>query len=164
MLYPLRRFMTNPLLIISQRLIHRHAIRFVLQLLSVLTRTIGQKTSTYEQDGNRSREAKFITARDVTDQGHPYLAANLPRIPEAWRASKLAQIGSRAVAYRFGQTKPREMPMKSLISRAMCHPLVALSMFFLTELLHNADYSPAGALLVLAAKSMSRVVRLFNKG
>ncbi|MFL9912817.1 hypothetical protein PQR75_44155 [Paraburkholderia fungorum] len=60
--------------------------------------------------------------------------------------------------------KLREMPMKSLISRAMYHPLIALSMFYLTDLMHHADYSVSGALLVLAAKSMSRVVSLFNKG
>jgi hypothetical protein len=89
---------------------------------------------------------------------------NLPRIPEAWRTSKLAQSGSRTVAYRFVQTKPREMSMKSLISRAMYHPLIALSMFYLTDLLQNGDYSLGGALLVLAAKSMSRVVSFFNKG
>jgi hypothetical protein len=89
---------------------------------------------------------------------------NLPRIPEAWRTTKLAQIGSRTVTYRFGQTKPREMPMKSLISRAMYHPLIALSIFYLTDLMHHVDYSLSGALLVLAAKSMSRVVSLFNKG
>jgi hypothetical protein len=96
---------------------------------------------------------------NVTGTSRP----NLPRIPEGWRASKLAQIGSRTVAYRFVQTKPREMSMKSLISRAMYHPLIALSMFYLTELMRNVDYSPAGAMLVLAAKSMSRVVNLFNK-
>ena len=45
-----------------------------------------------------------------------------------------------------------------------CHPLIALSIFYLIDLMHNADYSPAGALLVLAAKSMCRVVRLLNKG
>lgn len=54
--------------------------------------------------------------------------------------------------------------MKSLINRAMCHPIFALSMFYLLDLMHNVDYSPAGALLVVAAKSMSRVVRLLNKG
>ncbi len=68
------------------------------------------------------------------------------------------------MAYRFVQTKPREMSMKSLISRAMYHPLIALSMFYLTDLLQNGDYSLGGALLVLAAKSMSRVVSFFNKG
>jgi hypothetical protein len=54
--------------------------------------------------------------------------------------------------------------MNRLISRAMYHPLIALSIFFLIDLLHNVDYSPTGALLVLAAKSMSRVVSLFDKG
>jgi hypothetical protein len=56
------------------------------------------------------------------------------------------------------------MPMKNLISRAMYHPLIALSMLNLTDLMHHVDYSLAGALFVLAAKSMSRVVSLFNKG
>jgi hypothetical protein len=54
--------------------------------------------------------------------------------------------------------------MKRQISRAMYHPLIALPMFYLIDLLHNVDYSPTGALLVLAAKSISRVVSLFNKG
>jgi hypothetical protein len=54
--------------------------------------------------------------------------------------------------------------MKRLISRAMYHPLIALTLFYLIDLMHNVDYSPTGALLVLAAKSMSRVVSLFNKG
>lgn len=53
--------------------------------------------------------------------------------------------------------------MKRLISRATRYPLIALSMFYLIDLLHNVDYSASGALLVLAAKSMSRVVSLFNK-
>ena len=39
------------------------------------TWTIGQKTATHGQDGNRLREAKFITGRDVTVQRHPYFAA-----------------------------------------------------------------------------------------
>jgi hypothetical protein len=54
--------------------------------------------------------------------------------------------------------------MKRLISSAMYHPLIVLSLFYLIDLLHNVDYSPTGALLALAAKSMSRVVGLFNKG
>ena len=54
--------------------------------------------------------------------------------------------------------------MKNLISRAMYHPLIALSMFYLTDLMHHVDYSLAGALFVLAAKSMSRVASLFNRG
>jgi len=54
--------------------------------------------------------------------------------------------------------------MKSLISRAMYHPLIALSMFYFIDLMHNVDYSLAGALLVLAARSISRVVRLCNMG
>jgi len=54
--------------------------------------------------------------------------------------------------------------MKRLISRAMYHPLIALSMFYFIDLMYNVDYSPTSALLVLAAKSMSRVVNVFNKG
>jgi hypothetical protein len=56
------------------------------------------------------------------------------------------------------------MPMKRLISRAMYHPLIALSMFYFIDLMYNVDYSPTGALLVLAAKSMSRVVNVINRG
>jgi len=88
----------------------------------------------------------------------------LPRILEAGRASRLAQIGPRTVVYRFVQTKQCEMPMKSLISRAMYHPLIAISMFHVIDVMHNVGYSLAGALLVLAARSMSRVVSRFNKG
>ncbi|MDR5755274.1 MULTISPECIES: hypothetical protein [unclassified Caballeronia] len=36
--------------------------------------------------------------------------------------------------------------------------------FYLIDLLHNVDYSPTGALPVLAAKSTFRVVNLFDKG
>ena len=68
------------------------------------------------------------------------------------------------MAYRFVQKRQREMPMKRLISRAMYHPLIALSMFYFIDLMYNVDYSPTSALLVLAAKSMSRVVNVFNKG
>src|ERR1700758_3974670 len=69
------------------------------------TWTIGQETSTHGQDGNRLREAKFVTGRDGTSSASSVLRTqpNLPRIPEAWRASRLAQIGSRTVTYRFGQ-------------------------------------------------------------
>jgi hypothetical protein len=52
--------------------------------------------------------------------------------------------------------------MKSLISRAIYHPCIALSMFYLTDLMCNVDYSPSGALLALAAKTMSRLLRLLN--
>jgi len=89
---------------------------------------------------------------------------DLPRLLEAWRTFRLAQIGSRTVAHRFGQTTQREMPMKRLITRAMHQPLIALCMFHVIDLMHNVDYSPSSALLVLAAKSMSRVMSLFNKG
>lgn len=126
--------------------------------------TIGQKTSTHGQDGNRLRQAKFVIGRDVTDERHPYFAAK-----SSTDSGSLARLQTCAdrftpVAHRFGQTKQREMPMKRLITYAMYHPLIALSMSYLTDVMHNVDYSLAGALLVLAAKSMSRVVRLFNKG
>jgi len=42
----------------------------------------------------------------------------------------------------------------------MYHPFIALSTLYLIELMHNVDYSVAGALLVLAAKLMSRMVGL----
>ncbi|CAB3708821.1 hypothetical protein [Paraburkholderia rhynchosiae] len=54
--------------------------------------------------------------------------------------------------------------MKSLLSRTMYHPLIALSMFYLTDLMYNVDYNVSGALLVVAAKSISRVLSLFSKG
>ena len=54
--------------------------------------------------------------------------------------------------------------MKSLISRAMYHPFIALSTFYLTDMMYNVDYSLSGALLLLAAKSMSRLLSLLNKG
>ena len=53
------------------------------------------------------------------------------------------------------------MPVKRLISRAMYHPLIALSTFYLIDLMQNVDYSVAGALLVPIAKFMSRVVSHF---
>ncbi|MGF6300865.1 hypothetical protein OKW43_000723 [Paraburkholderia sp. WC7.3g] len=54
--------------------------------------------------------------------------------------------------------------MRLLISRTICHPLIALPMFYLTDLMYNVDYNVSGALLVLAAKSISGVLSLFNKG
>lgn len=54
--------------------------------------------------------------------------------------------------------------MKRLLSRAMYYPVIGLSMLYVTELMYNVDYSLGGALFVLAAKSMSRVMSLFNKG
>ncbi|WP_162842065.1 hypothetical protein [Paraburkholderia monticola] len=54
--------------------------------------------------------------------------------------------------------------MKRLISRAMYHPIIALSIFYLADVMHHVDYSVSGALLVLAAKTLSRVSSLFNKG
>jgi hypothetical protein len=54
--------------------------------------------------------------------------------------------------------------MKSLISRAMYHPIIALSVFYVADVMHHVDYSVAGALLVLATKMISRVLSLFNKG
>ena len=64
---------------------------------------------------------------------------------------------------RFPQMKQGEKPMKRLVSRAIHHPSIAISMFYLTDLMCNVDCSPSGALLVLAAKSMSRLLRLLNK-
>jgi hypothetical protein len=54
--------------------------------------------------------------------------------------------------------------MKRLISRAMYHPIIALSVFYLAEVMHHVDYSVFGALLVLTAKATSRVLDAFNKG
>lgn len=54
--------------------------------------------------------------------------------------------------------------MKRLINSAMFHPLIALFMFRVADLMYNVDYSPSGALLVLAAKSVSRFLSVFNKG
>ena len=54
--------------------------------------------------------------------------------------------------------------MKRLISIAMYHPVIALSLFYLADLMHHADYSLGGALFVLAAKSASRLLSLFGKG
>jgi len=128
------------------------------------TWTIGQKTSTHEQDSNGLREAKFVAGPDVTDQRQPYFAAKLPTDSGSLARLQTCTEWFTHSGLPFAQTKQREMPMKRLISRAMYHPLIALSMFYLTDLMHHVDYSPAGALLVLAAKSMSRIVSLFNKG
>jgi hypothetical protein len=54
--------------------------------------------------------------------------------------------------------------MKSLICRAMYHPFIAQSSFFLTDLMCKVDYSLSGALLVLISKSMSRLLSLLSKG
>jgi hypothetical protein len=54
--------------------------------------------------------------------------------------------------------------MKSLINRVMYHPIIALSVFYLVDVMHHVDYSVSGALLVLAAKTISRVLSVFNKG
>jgi len=50
--------------------------------------------------------------------------------------------------------------MKRLITRAICHPLFVLSTLYLIELMHNVDYSVVSALLVVAARTMSRMVAL----
>ncbi|KXU84702.1 hypothetical protein CR51_41970 [Caballeronia megalochromosomata] len=65
--------------------------------------------------------------------------------------------------YRVWQTNQCETLMKHLIIRAMCQPFVVVPAFYLVELMHKVDYSVAGALLVLAAKSMSRVVSQWSK-
>ncbi|HEY2022517.1 hypothetical protein [Paraburkholderia sp.] len=54
--------------------------------------------------------------------------------------------------------------MKRLISRAMYHPIIALSIFYLADVMHHVDYSVSGALLVLAAKTVSWVWSVINKG
>lgn len=53
--------------------------------------------------------------------------------------------------------------MKRLIARAMCQPFVVVPSLYLVDLTHKVDYSVAGALLVLAAKSISRVVSQWSK-
>ncbi|WP_233859045.1 hypothetical protein [Paraburkholderia sp. HD33-4] len=53
--------------------------------------------------------------------------------------------------------------MKRLINRAIYHPIIALSVIYVADVMHHVDYSVAGASLVLAAKAMSRVLSLFNK-
>lgn len=54
--------------------------------------------------------------------------------------------------------------MKRLINRAMYHPIIALSIFYLAEVMHHVDYSIAGALLVMTGRTVARVLSLFNKG
>lgn len=54
--------------------------------------------------------------------------------------------------------------MKRLISHAIYHPIIALSVFYLADVMHRVDYNVSGALLVLAAKTISRVLSAFNKG
>jgi hypothetical protein len=54
--------------------------------------------------------------------------------------------------------------MKRLITLAMYHPVIALSTLYLTTLMCHVDYSVSGALFVLAAKSASRLLGLFQKG
>jgi hypothetical protein len=53
--------------------------------------------------------------------------------------------------------------MKSLLSRAIYYPSIALLMFCLTSLMCSVDYSPSSALLALTAKTLSRLLRLLNK-
>jgi hypothetical protein len=65
---------------------------------------------------------------------------------------------------QFAQKRQGETPMKSLISRAICHPFIALSMLYLTDLMCRVDCQPSGALLVLVAKTTSRFLRLLNRG
>ena len=54
--------------------------------------------------------------------------------------------------------------MKRLISRAIYHPIIALSVFYLADVMHRVDYNISGALLVLSAKTISRVFSMFKKG
>lgn len=53
--------------------------------------------------------------------------------------------------------------MKCLLSRAICHPIIALYVFYLAEIMHHVDYNVSGALLVVAARVLSRVVSAFNR-
>ncbi|MEX3947858.1 hypothetical protein AB4Y40_08900 [Paraburkholderia sp. EG287B] len=53
--------------------------------------------------------------------------------------------------------------MKRLISRAMYHPIIALSVFYLAEVMHHVDNSVFGALPVLAAKTTSRVLSAISR-
>jgi hypothetical protein len=52
--------------------------------------------------------------------------------------------------------------MKDLMNDALCHPLVALPMFYLTDLMFAVDYSVASAALVLASTSLVRLLRLLK--
>ncbi|WP_199272154.1 hypothetical protein [Paraburkholderia acidiphila] len=54
--------------------------------------------------------------------------------------------------------------MKCLINRVMYHPMVALSVFYLADVMHHVDYSVFGALLLLCVRTVSRIFSGFNKG
>lgn len=54
--------------------------------------------------------------------------------------------------------------MKCLISRVMYHPMVALSVFYLADVMHHVDYSVFGAFLVLSVRTVSRIFSAFNRG
>ncbi len=53
--------------------------------------------------------------------------------------------------------------MKCLISRVIHHPMVALSVFYVADVMHHVDYSVSGALLVLTAKTVSRIFSVLNR-
>ncbi|NUY29433.1 hypothetical protein F0160_02730 [Paraburkholderia sp. JPY303] len=117
--------------------------------------TIGQETTTHGQDGRGLPQAQFTTGRNITDRRHPHFAVK--------PSSDFKNLARRPTD-RFARTQQREIPMKSLISRAIYHPFIALSVFYLVDVMHHVDYSVGGALLVLATKTVSRVLSLFNKG
>ena len=125
--------------------------------------TIGQKGATRGQDTNGSPQAEFITGRDITDQRHRDFAIKPSSNLEPGASPDLREsVGT--VTYRFAQIQQREIPMKRLISRAMYHPIIAVSALYLADVMHHVDYSVAGAVLALAAKTISRVLSLCNKG
>lgn len=53
--------------------------------------------------------------------------------------------------------------MKDLISRAIYHPIVALPMFYLTDLMCSVDCSLVGAFLVLASAITFRLALLLSR-
>jgi hypothetical protein len=53
--------------------------------------------------------------------------------------------------------------MESLINRVIYHPLVALPMFYLTDLMCNLDSSLAAALLVIASTVALGLARMLEK-
>jgi hypothetical protein len=121
------------------------------------TRTIEHETSTHGQDENSMSEAKYTTGQNAS--------VLRDEITIGLRTSPQYTDSHRSVQWPAGSGKPDSvrLPMKQLINRAMYHPLIALSMFNLADLMCRGDYGLSGALLVLAAKSMSRLLRLVNK-
>ncbi|SAK51026.1 hypothetical protein AWB77_01285 [Caballeronia fortuita] len=48
--------------------------------------------------------------------------------------------------------------MKRLIAQVLCHPFVALAALHMTDLMLRSDSGVAGALFVLTARSVSKLV------